>query len=32
MVNFLEAITLNVDESSLTGEPICHKTIHEQEF
>ena len=28
----LEAITLNVDESSLTGEPICHKTIHEQEF
>ena len=28
----LEAIILNVDESSLTGEPICHKTIHEQEF
>ena len=28
----LEAVTLNVDESSLTGEPICHKTIHEQEF
>lgn len=28
----LEAVTLNVDESSLTGEPICHKTIHKQEF
>ncbi|MDY5684657.1 MAG: HAD-IC family P-type ATPase, partial [Prevotella sp.] len=28
----IEAVTLNVDESSLTGEPICHKTIHEQEF
>lgn len=28
----LEAVTLNVDESSLTGEPICHKTIQEQEF
>lgn len=28
----LEVVTLNVDESSLTGEPICHKTIHEQEF
>ena len=28
----LEAVTLNIDESSLTGEPICHKTIHEQEF
>lgn len=28
----LEAVTLNVDESSLTGEPICHKTTHEQEF
>ena len=28
----IEAVTLNVDESSLTGEPVCHKTIHEQEF
>ena len=28
----LEAVTLNIDESSLTGELICHKTIHEQEF
>lgn len=28
----IEAVTLNVDESSLTGEPICHKTIHEEEF
>ena len=28
----IEAVTLNVDESSLTGEPVCHKTIHEEEF
>ena len=28
----LEAISLNVDESTLTGEPICHKSIHEADF
>ena len=27
-----EAVSLNVDESSLTGEPICHKTVVEAEF
>ncbi|MDE5648125.1 MAG: HAD-IC family P-type ATPase, partial [Muribaculaceae bacterium] len=28
----LEAVSLNVDESTLTGEPICHKTVVETEF
>lgn len=28
----LEAVSLNIDESSLTGEPICHKSISETEF
>ena len=28
----LEAISLSVDESTLTGEPICRKTIEESEF
>ncbi|MDE6343511.1 MAG: calcium-translocating P-type ATPase, PMCA-type, partial [Muribaculaceae bacterium] len=28
----LEAVLLNVDESTLTGEPICHKTVVETEF
>lgn len=28
----LEAVMLNIDESTLTGEPICHKTIIEAEF
>lgn len=28
----LEAVSLNVDESTLTGEPICHKTVVESEF
>ncbi|MCH5319989.1 MAG: calcium-translocating P-type ATPase, PMCA-type [Paramuribaculum sp.] len=28
----LEATSLNVDESSLTGEPICHKTTNESDF
>ncbi len=28
----LEAVTLNVDESTLTGEPVCHKTVIEDEF
>lgn len=28
----LEAITLQMDESTLTGEPLCHKTINQDEF
>ena len=28
----LEATSLSVDESTLTGEPICHKTVNEAEF
>ena len=28
----LQAISLNIDESSLTGEPICHKSTHETDF
>ena len=28
----LEATTLNVDESTLTGEPLCHKTTDPQQF
>ena len=28
----LEAVSLNIDESSLTGEPMCHKTTVEAEF
>ena len=28
----LEAVSLNVDESSLTGEPTCHKSIVEADF
>ncbi|MDE6176211.1 MAG: haloacid dehalogenase, partial [Paramuribaculum sp.] len=28
----IEAVTLNVDESTLTGEPICHKTTVEADF
>lgn len=28
----LEAVSLNVDESTLTGEPICHKTTDETMF
>lgn len=28
----LEAVSLNVDESSLTGEPICHKSTREEDF
>ena len=28
----LEAIMLNIDESTLTGEPICHKTTNPEEF
>ena len=28
----LEAVSLNVDESSLTGEPVCHKSVREEYF
>jgi len=28
----LEAVSLNIDESSLTGEPMCHKTTDKAEF
>ncbi len=28
----LEAVSMNVDESTLTGEPVCHKSIKEQDF
>ena len=28
----LEAVSLQVDESTLTGEPMCHKTINPAEF
>ena len=28
----LEAVSLNIDESSLTGEPIAHKTINPDDF
>ncbi len=28
----LEAVSLHIDESSLTGEPICQKTINPEEF
>ena len=28
----LEATSLSIDESTLTGEPICHKTINKDEF
>ena len=30
--SLLQAISLNIDESSLTGEPICHKSTHEADF
>lgn len=28
----LETVMLNIDESTLTGEPICHKTTEPEEF
>jgi Ca2+-transporting ATPase len=28
----LEAVSLNIDESTLTGEPLCHKSIHAADF
>lgn len=30
--DLLEAVTLHIDESSLTGEPVCFKTTREEEF
>lgn len=30
--DLLDAVTLSVDESSLTGEPICHKTVDPDDF
>ena len=30
--DLLEAVTLHVDESSLTGEPVCFKTTQEADF
>ncbi len=30
--DLLEAVSMGVDESSLTGEAICHKTTKEEEF
>ena len=31
-IQLLQATSLNVDESSLTGEPICHKSVHKEDF
>lgn len=28
----LEAVSMNVDESTLTGEPVCHKTTDPEQF
>ncbi len=28
----LECVSLNVDESTLTGEPMCHKSVDENDF
>ena len=28
----LESVVLQVDESTLTGEPICHKSVREEDF
>ena len=28
----LEAVSLNIDESTLTGEPMCHKTTEPEQF
>ncbi len=28
----LEAVSMNVDESTLTGEPVCYKSVEEQDF
>ena len=31
-IKLLQATSLNVDESSLTGEPICHKSVRKEDF
>ena len=31
-IKLLEAVSLNVDESSLTGEPMCHKSVNPEDF
>ena len=31
-IKLLEAVSLNVDESSLTGEPVCHKSVNPEDF
>lgn len=31
-IELLEAVSLNVDESSLTGEPLCHKSVRIEDF
>ncbi len=28
----IEAVSLNIDESTLTGEPLCHKTVDPDDF
>ncbi len=28
----LESVSLNVDESTLTGEPLCHKSVNKEDF
>ena len=28
----LECVSLNIDESTLTGEPMCHKSVDEKDF
>jgi len=28
----IEAVSLNIDESTLTGEPLCHKTVNPDDF
>ena len=30
--HLLEAVALNIDESTLTGEPLCHKTVDPAQF
>ena len=31
-IKLLQAVSLNVDESSLTGEPMCHKSVNPEDF
>ena len=31
-IQLLESVSLNIDESSLTGEPICHKSAKKEDF